>query len=46
MAVRPEEFDFFRTRIFLQKLTKEVPALKGEVDSKTLVFEDGGVFLA
>jgi hypothetical protein len=30
----------------LQKLTEEVPALKGEVDSKTNVFEDGGVFLA
>jgi hypothetical protein len=25
---------------------KKVPALKGEVDSKTIVFEDGGVFLA
>ena len=29
-----------------KKLFSKVPALKGEVDSKTTVFEDGGVFLA
>jgi len=30
----------------LQMRMDRVPALKGEVDSKTTVFEDGGVFLA
>ena len=35
-----------RMKIYRTTIIKKAPALKGEVDSKTTVFEDGGVFLA